>query len=140
MDKEDLKKLVQKIISNHQIGVLSSVENSKPHVRYMTFFMKDFILYTPTKKNTEKIEEIKNNPHVAALLGYVEKGSNDEYVEITGICSISEDKDLKEEFWNDSFHNWFNGADDPNYVLMEIKPEAARILNSEHMKTMEITL
>ena len=47
---------------DHRTGILSSVENNKPHSRYMTFYNEDLTLYTPTKKDTEKIEEIEKNP------------------------------------------------------------------------------
>ncbi|WP_350494520.1 pyridoxamine 5'-phosphate oxidase family protein [Cytobacillus solani] len=59
MVQKDLKEQIVKIISNHRTGVLSSVENNKPHSRYMTFYNDDLTLFTPTKKGTEKIEEMK---------------------------------------------------------------------------------
>jgi general stress protein 26 len=59
MSDQDLKKQVLNVISNHRTGILSSVENNKPHSRYMTFYNEDLTLYTPTKMDTEKVEEIK---------------------------------------------------------------------------------
>lgn len=91
----DLKRKVINIISGHRTGVLSSVEHNKPHSRYMTFYNEDLTLYTPTKKDTEKVEEIEKNPYVSVLLGYEEKGQSDAYVEITGTSSINESQDLK---------------------------------------------
>lgn len=74
MNNQNLKEKVIKIISDHKTGVLSSVENNKPHSRYMTFYNDDLTLYTPTKKDTEKIEEIEKNSSVSVLLGYEKNG------------------------------------------------------------------
>ncbi|MGX6445854.1 pyridoxamine 5'-phosphate oxidase family protein [Neobacillus sp. K501] len=126
---EDLKEKVLKIISDHRTGVLSSVENNKPHTRYMTFYHDNLTLYTPTKKDTEKIEEIEKNPAASVLLGYEKNGQSDAYVEITGTASINESNELKNQYWDESFNQWFDGPEDPNYVFLQIKPETVRLLN-----------
>ncbi|WP_102275004.1 pyridoxamine 5'-phosphate oxidase family protein [Cytobacillus massiliigabonensis] len=129
MNQEDLKDHIVKIISNQRTGVLSSVENNKPHSRYMTFYNDDLTLFTPTKKDTEKIEEMKKNPSVSILLGYEGKGIEDAYVEISGKAMIKDSPEAKTNLWNDSFSTWFNGPEDPNYVLLQIQPEVIRLLN-----------
>jgi general stress protein 26 len=140
MSQQDLKKQVMKIISDHKTGVLSSVENNKPHSRFMTFFHEDLTLFTPTKLDTEKTEEIKNNPYVSVLLGYEEKGQGDAYVEVLGTSSINESQDLKKKYWNESFNQWFQGTEDPNYVFLQIKPETVRLLNLHGENTQELKL
>ncbi|GHH96642.1 pyridoxamine 5'-phosphate oxidase family protein [Neobacillus kokaensis] len=126
---EELKDKMLKIISNHKTGILSSVENNKPHSRYMTFYNDDLTLYTPTKLDTEKVNEIKKNPSVAVLLGYEMNGQTDAYVEITGISTINDSQTLKNKYWEGTFNKWFEGPEDPNYVFLEIQPQTARILN-----------
>ncbi|MDQ0272051.1 pyridoxamine 5'-phosphate oxidase family protein [Cytobacillus purgationiresistens] len=140
MHETEIISRVTKIVSNHKIGVLSTVENNQPHSRYMTFFLQDLTLFTPTKKDTEKLAEIQKNPYVSILLGFAEKGSNDEYIELKGVCTLNETKEIKKKFWNDSFNSWFEGPNDPNYIFLEIKPETIRILNGEHMSTKEYKL
>lgn len=139
MSQSNLKEQVIKIISDHRIGVLSSIENNKPHSRYMTFYNKDLILYTPTQMDTEKIEEIKKNPYVSVLLGYEEKGQSDAYVEILGTSTINDSPDLKKQIWNESFNQWFNGPEDPNYVFLQIQPETIRLLNLQGDQPQELT-
>ncbi|MCM2535374.1 pyridoxamine 5'-phosphate oxidase family protein [Neobacillus ginsengisoli] len=129
MSDQDFKEKVVNIISNHKTGILASVENNKPHSRYMTFYNEDLTLYSPTKKDTEKMDEIENNPYVSVLLGYEEKGQSDAYVEILGTSSINDTEALKNQFWEESFNKWFEGPNDPNYVLLKIQPETVRILN-----------
>ncbi|MGE8081489.1 pyridoxamine 5'-phosphate oxidase family protein [Peribacillus loiseleuriae] len=140
MSNQDLKEKVINIISNHRTGTLASVENNKPHSRYMTFYNEDITLYTPTKRDTEKIDEIKNNPYVSVLLGYEEKGQSDAFVEILGTSSINDTQSLKDQFWEESFNKWFDGPNDPNYVFLEIQPETVRILNLNGEPPQEFSL
>ena len=140
MNNLDLKEKVLKIISEHKKGVLSSVENNKPHSRYMTFYSENLTLFTPTKMDTEKIEEIEKNPSVLVLLGYEDKGQSDAYVEISGTATINTSQDLKEKLWEESFNKWFDGPEDPNYVFIKIQPEIVRILNVHGEPTEELVL
>ncbi|CAG9606998.1 pyridoxamine 5'-phosphate oxidase family protein [Pseudoneobacillus rhizosphaerae] len=140
MSQQDLKSQVMKIISDHKIGVLSTVENNKPHSRYMTFYHEDLTLFTPTKMDTEKTEEIKKNPYVSVLLGYEEKGQSDAYVEVFGSSSINDSQDLKMKYWDEAFNQWFQGPEDPNYVFLQIQPETVRLLNLNGEKPQELNL
>lgn len=101
MSNEKVMKKAKEIIKNHPIGVLATVESNAPHIRYMAFYCEDsegFTLYSATKKNTEKVEEIEENGHTSILLGYTGKGLNDEYIEVKGHCRISEDEEIKRRF------------------------------------------
>jgi general stress protein 26 len=140
MGNQDIKEMVLKVISNHRTGILSTVENNKPHSRYMTFNNDHLILYTPTKRDTEKIGEIEKNPSVSVLLGFEEKGQSDSYVEITGKAVVNDSADVKKQYWDDSFEKWFDGPEDPNYVFLEIKPETVRILNLTGEPPQELNL
>ncbi|WP_071394065.1 pyridoxamine 5'-phosphate oxidase family protein [Bacillus tuaregi] len=131
MSQEELKRQAMEIISSHRTGILANVENNRPHARYMTFYNKDLNLYTPTKLDTEKTDEIEKNPAASVLLGYEDKGLSDRYIEVSGTSRINQSQTLKEEFWDDSFTKWFTGPDDPNYVFLEIEPAIIRILNNE---------
>jgi general stress protein 26 len=140
MSQQELIKQVTKIISDHKTGVLSSVENNKPHSRYMTFFHENLTLFTPTKLDTEKIAEIEKNPNVSVLIGYEEKGQSDAYVEIMGTSTINDSQDLKRKYWDESFNQWFQGPEDPNYGFLQIQLETVRILNMNGEKTQELNL
>lgn len=140
MDKQKLNKEVLDILKKHKVGTLSTVVDNKPHSRYMTFFNDELMLYTPTNKNTHKAEEIDENPNVHILLGYEGEGFGDEYIEFEGKASISEDQRLKEKIWNDQMKNWFEGPNDPDYIVLAIKPNKIRLMNSgqESPQTLEV--
>ncbi len=140
MGNSDLKGQILKVISDHKTGILSTVENNKPHSRYMTFYNDDLTLYTPTKKDTEKIDELEKNPFVSVLLGFEEKGHNDSYIEMTGTAVMNDSPEVKNKYWDESFEKWFNGPEDPNYVYLEIKPEMVRLLNLKDEPPQELKL
>lgn len=140
MSQNQLKEKVLNIIGDHKIGVLSSVENNKPHSRYMTFFNEELTLYTPTNANTEKIDEIEKNPNVHILIGYENEGLGDSYLEISGTSKINASKELKDKLWNESFENWFDSPNDPNYLILQIKPESIRLMNNNGQPPQELTL
>lgn len=143
MSKEKIIQKAKAIIENHPIGVCATVEGSAPHIRYMTFYYAEgegLMLYSATKKDTEKVEEIEKNGQISVLLGYTGKGFNDEYIEIKGHCQISDNEAIKQKSWQASFANWFKGPDDPNYVILVITPQTIRFLNNDHQQTEEVSI
>jgi general stress protein 26 len=123
---EELKNKVLTILHDHKVGTLATIQNDRPYSRFMMFFHEDLVLYTATNKDTHKVDEIKQNPNVHVLLGYEGKGWNDSYLEVEATASISDNKELKEKFWNDHLKEWMNSPDDPEYVLLQLMPEAIR--------------
>ncbi|MEI2470554.1 pyridoxamine 5'-phosphate oxidase family protein [Peribacillus frigoritolerans] len=140
MSQNQIKEKVLNIIRDHKIGVLSSVENNKPHSRYMTFFNDELTLYTPTSGKTEKIDEIEKNPNVHILIGYDNEGLGDSYLEISGTSKINDSQELKDKLWNESFEMWFEGPKDPNYLILQIKPESIRLMNNNGEPPQELSL
>ncbi|WP_028785150.1 pyridoxamine 5'-phosphate oxidase family protein [Thalassobacillus devorans] len=129
MNNQELKDKVLQVLENNKVGTLATVKNNRPHSRYMTFFNKELTLYTPTNKETHKAEEIEANPYVHILIGYEGEGFGDAYLEVEGKAEIKEDKELKEQFWNDYMKNWFDGPEDPEYIILKITPEQVRLMN-----------
>ncbi|MCK1992735.1 pyridoxamine 5'-phosphate oxidase family protein [Peribacillus muralis] len=140
MSQNQLKEKVLNVIGDSKIGVLSSVENNKPHSRYMTFFNDELTFYTPTSAKTEKIDEIEKNHNVHILIGYENEGLGDSYLEISGTSIINDSQELKDKLWNKSFEQWFEGPKDPNYVFLQIKPESIRLMNNNGEPPQELSL
>lgn len=140
MSQDQLKEKILNVIKESKIGVLSTVENNKPYSRYMTFFNEELTFYTPTSVETEKIDEIEKNPHVHILIGYENEGLGDSYLEISGTSKINDSAELKKKLWNKSFEQWFKGPEDPNYVLLQIKPESIRLMNNNGEPPEELNL
>ncbi|MED3726031.1 pyridoxamine 5'-phosphate oxidase family protein [Priestia filamentosa] len=140
MTVKDVKEKIAKVLENNKIGTLATIEGNKPNSRYMTFFNDDLTLYTPTSKETHKTEEIEKNSNVHILLGYDGKGFGDSYVEIEGTAEIYEDQKMKNELWEDEFEHWFDGKDDPNYIILKITPSQIRLMNEKGQKPQTVTV
>ncbi|WP_342528425.1 pyridoxamine 5'-phosphate oxidase family protein [Chryseomicrobium sp. FSL W7-1435] len=135
----DAKQTALRILEESRLGTMATVNEGKPHSRYMTFFNEEFTLYTPTNKGSEKVDELESNPYAHILIGYEGEGFGDAYLEILGRVSISEDESLKEKVWNDRMKAWFDGSHDPNLVILKVTPESARLMNKGGEKPQEIT-
>ncbi|PPA70609.1 pyridoxamine 5'-phosphate oxidase family protein [Jeotgalibacillus proteolyticus] len=139
MNQTELKETIMSVFEQNKVGTLSTVRNDKPHSRYMTFFNDGLVLHTPTNRETHKAEEIDKNPFVHILLGYDGEGYGDRYVEIEGTAVIRDSEDLKHKLWSDRFSEWFEGPDDPEYIVLEIEPTAVRLMNAgEEPQTLEV--
>lgn len=125
------KEQALKILNDNMIGTMATVQQNKPHSRYMTFFNDDFILYTATSKKTHKVEDIEQNPYTHILLGYDGNGLGDSFLEIEGQVEESDDESMKEKVWNDALKGWFEGPKDPDLVILKIVPTQVRVMNSK---------
>lgn len=134
----DAKETAGKILEESYVGTMATVQQGKPYSRYMTFFNEDFTLYTATSKETEKVDELEKNPKTHILIGYEGEGFGDEYLEIMGTVTISDEESLKEKVWNEHMKPYFNGPDDPNLVILKITPESMRLMNKKGEAPQEI--
>ncbi|WP_163102108.1 pyridoxamine 5'-phosphate oxidase family protein [Peribacillus alkalitolerans] len=120
---------VLKILEGNKVGTLATIQNNKPHSRYMTFFHDGLTLYTATSKKTHKIEELEKNSYVHILLGYTGEGLSDSYIEYEGKAKLTDSKDIIDKIWGGELEKWFEGKDDPNLMILEIQPEYIRLMN-----------
>lgn len=136
----DAKETARKILDESYVGTMATVQQDKPFSRYMTFFNEDFTLYTATSKQTEKVDELEKNPNTHILIGYEGEGFGDEYLEIMGTVTISDEENLKEKVWNEHMKPYFNGPDDPDLVILKITPDSMRLMNKKGQEPKQIQL
>jgi len=120
-----------KILDKNMIGTMATVQQNKPHSRYMTFFNDNFTLYTATSKKTHKAEELKLNPNTHILLGYDGNGLGDSFLEIEGTVLESDDEAMKEKVWNKALKGWFEGPEDPDLLILKVTLTKMRLMNTE---------
>ncbi|GLJ02030.1 general stress protein [Bacillus pumilus] len=140
MSQEELKQKVLNLLDEQKVGTLATVEQDKPHTRYMTFFHEGLTLYTPTSKETHKADEIEKNPNVHILIGYSGEGFGDTYAEIAGTATLTDDPELIDRLWSDEMEKWFKGKDDPNLVILKIDPTSIRYMNEGSRTPAELSL
>ena len=140
MSQTEIRDNIEKILNESHVGTMATVKDNKPHSRYMTFFHRDLILYTPTAKNTDKTKEIDANPYTHIIIGYKGDGFGDEYIEYEGKVTFNHSEELKMELWNDDMKLYFDGPEDPNYTLLEIHPIRIQVMNKKGKPPMELEI
>ncbi|MDE5055536.1 pyridoxamine 5'-phosphate oxidase family protein [Niallia taxi] len=121
-----LKTKILELFENQKTGTLATIQDQKPYSRFMLFFHDDLTLYTATNKETHKVDDIGQEPNVHILLGAQDANPSGAYCEIEATASIEDSKDKKEKYWDDSLSKWLGGPNDPNYVLLQLKPQKIR--------------
>ena len=119
--REELERLISGAMDKHRYCSFATVEGNRPKARYMALFHDGLRIHLATDRRTQKVEELEANPNVYLLFGFEGKWPT-ELVEIEGRASVSGDESLRRKVWNDELKMWFDGPDDPNYVILDIAP------------------
>ena len=136
----DAREKALKVLEDNKIGVLATVSDGKPYASYMTFFSEGFVLYTLTDKRTHKVAQVDEDPDGFVLLGYEEGLLNKQYVEIQAKISTTDDQSLIDHLWSAYMNVIFDGKDDPNILILQIKPEQIHLRNTKDDEVMKIDL
>lgn len=128
VERQKLKVEIKKILREHRLGVLSTVKGNQPYARYMIFRNEEFLLYTISSKQTEKVQDILKNNKVHILLGFESGGFGKPYLDITATATIHDDEALKKHFWHENFLKYLDGPDDPNYIIIRCEPRTIRLM------------
>lgn len=134
MDNKELEKTIIQVLDDNKFGSFGTIEaGNKPKVRYMAVFHDGLTIYLATSRKTHKVEELKDNPHAFLLLGY-EQGGGKDVLEIEATVAVTKDESLRSKIWNKSLEQWFQGPDDPDYVVLELSPSRIEYMgkNKEH--------
>ncbi|WP_128547887.1 pyridoxamine 5'-phosphate oxidase family protein [Larkinella soli] len=82
----------------------------------------DGSLWFFTYENSNKVDEIRQNPRVA--LAFADTDS-EVYVSTTGYAEVVKDRGKIDELWSDILKTWFpNGKDDPEITLLKVTTNA----------------
>ena len=127
MNDQEVKARAREIIGKCAFPAFATMdEQGCPQMRAMmpVTVEDDFAVYYITSRMTAKCRQIAANPKVSTLWTHVVDPMRDwSSVLIKGEAVISDDKSLKERFWMEELRQIFpTGVDDPNYVILIIKP------------------
>ncbi|OCA90617.1 general stress protein [Bacillus sp. FJAT-27225] len=129
-----LRDKILSILEKEKTGTLATVRNGKPYSRYMDFYNEGLILYSASDLNTHKVGDMERNPYVHILLGYHGQGLKDSFLEVEGKATILDSAEEKQRLWNPDFEGWFEGPNDPAYIVLKITPEQIRLMNTKNGK------
>ncbi len=132
------KEKVLKIIADAPTAIMATVEGNNPRVRPMMIKkVWDKIFYVSTYADSNKIQQIEKNPNTEIL--WID--SQRQHVRIAGKAFICQDVAKKNQYFKeneDVMKMYFKGKDDPNYILLEVKPEKVLLMEAGSMEYQEI--
>lgn len=86
-------------------------------------------------EETSKIGELERDSSLLAVMQ-----STGSYLSVSGRGELQRDRAHVERLWKDSFRAWFSGKDDPNIVLVQLRPEQAEYWDNSGMKGLKFAL
>ncbi len=132
----DVKDRILELLSKPKLAALATMTpDGRPWVRYVTMFTTpDLTLRFATFAESRKAMQIAANPAVHLTVGVENAATAEHWVQVEGRARISGDKREREEFWNDGLKAYFDGPDDPNYVVGIIVPDCIEYMKMSSMK------
>jgi len=99
-------------------------KGGSPRTRPMTLlaYEDSGVLWYATSAASRKLEEISEDDRVTACFLDVEGGA---YAQVYGRAEVVSDPDVKQEFWEDEWTEFWNGHSDPDYILLKVIGEQA---------------
>ncbi len=124
MSKEELRKKIVNVLKTAPMASFATIKDGKPWVRYVMVNLKDNLeIFFTSHKKSRKVDQIHGNSYCHMLVGGDPKDFTKPYVQVAGKAEVSEDPALKKEFWVDYLATMFKGPDDPDYIIIKVKPE-----------------
>ncbi len=132
----DLKQKILGITSKPRLcGLATMTREGAPWVRYITAQANDELEFRfATVKESKKVAHIAANPKVHLLTGVEDPAAAVTWVQVAGIAEISSDAKEKRDHWNDRLHAYFEGPDDPSYVVGIIRPYRIELMDMGRIK------
>lgn len=124
---ETVNEKVLSIINKSKIGTMATLNGQQPYVRYMTFTNEEFVLYTTTTEESQKVLDLEKNPYTHILLGYTKEDMNAPYVEIIAKLTEIKDDTLKLKITNFFKDIFKSDADD--MITLQLNPVSIKLMN-----------
>lgn len=139
----DTKQKILDIIGHTFLASFATMTTeNKPWVRYVmaTANPETMTISFATSANSRKVAQIQANPAVHITGGAFDPTTPSPYVQAEGTATLVQDKEKLHAAWDDMLGNYFEGPDDPNYVLIEITPNCIELwgTNPETPMTPEV--
>lgn len=127
MTDQEIKSRAKQVIEKTGFSAFATVDEAGcPQIRAMmpVGVEDDLTTYYITGRPTAKCGQIAANPHVSSLwTDIVEPMKDWRSALVKGKATVSDDKALRDRFWMEELRGFFpGGADDPNFVIIVIKP------------------
>jgi len=134
MNRELLKRKILKVIGGMKLASLATIKDKKPWVRFVASHNDGLNLYISTFTSSRKVKEIRQNPNVHVTIGGSFEDLKASYVQIAGLAAVRNDGRVRRKCWHDYMKRYYSGPNDPEYVVIEVKPQIIEYMGSETQK------
>jgi len=138
MDKSEAISQARSIIEKCPFTAFATCdENGFPQSRAMMAAAvdDDLTTYYITHRGSAKCGQIAANPNCSSMwMEVVEPMTNWHSVLVKGTASVKDDKAIRDRFWMEQLRGFFpGGADDPGFVVVEVKPTEMILADAQTM-------
>jgi general stress protein 26 len=128
----ELKDKILKVMKDYPVGSVATIKDGKPWVRYMaTQPEEDLTIFSTSFAGARKIGQIKDNNNIHVTFGADPKNWTMPYINVEGTAEILTDLETKKKCWQDMLGKFFQGPEDPNYVVVKIKPQTIEYIGED---------
>ena len=129
MEKEEIWNEIEEIFEMPQIGIMSTAYDNVPNSRYMMLYNDGKNLYTKTRSESVKVDEIEKNNLAYIILGYdAEKESS--YLEILAETEVVMEQDTIDWLWEREDHQRFDLEEEEVLIVLKFKPRQIKLMNA----------
>lgn len=130
---KSLKKKILKVIKGSKLASLATIAGGRPWVRYAVSHNQGagLNLYICTYRDSRKVRQIQKNPNVHITIGGDMDNLKAPYVQVAAKARVRSDARIRKKLWHNLMKKYYTGPDDPNYVVIEAKPELIEYMSSE---------
>lgn len=131
---DDAVRRIHELLSDFDTAMLvTHGRQSAAHGRPMAIaaIEPDCGLWFFTGRDSAKVHEIEDDQHVLIVC----QDEHRRYVSLTGTAELIPDRAKARALWKESYQTWFpRGIDDPNLLLIFVRPEAAEYWDTQGFK------
>lgn len=131
MEKEMVKKEVEKIFETPKAGIMSTAYNNKPHSRHVTFYNDGWNLYAEVTAESVDVDEIRNNNLSYIILGYDEEADSS-YVEMLARTEVVMDQPTVDWLWDQQDHHDIEALENQVMVVLKFIPKEIKLMNANN--------
>lgn len=115
---------IWRILKEPRTAALATIsESGLPWVRYVTIRAgHDFTLNFCTSLASRKAREIAANPGVHLACGNLQPPDDSAFLQIAGHAEIRGDGAAKLKYWQEGWERYFKGPEDPDYIIIFVRP------------------
>lgn len=131
----ELREKVKAILATDGLASFATLKDAKPWVRYVMLHADDDLsLYFTTSRKSRKVGQIEANPSCHITAGGSATDFTRPYIQVEGRAEVLDDLATKKRFWVDYLANMFSGVEDPNYVVVRVKPSIIEVMGAGSME------